>query len=254
MTSSRKIATLLTLNILSTLQLPQAQSIPPTGFLPLTTTIDSQERAGAVYLPENYDYESSKKYPLIVFLHGSGEKGNDGEFQTTVGIGKEIRENPERFPCIVYMPQCPTDDHWAARELGGDGTSANDHILQGIAEIQKRYSIDKKRISLTGLSMGGAGTFALGAKHPELFSAFIPICGKTSKRNAKALAKNPTWIFHGEADTVNPASLSDMIYKAIKEEGGDVQLTLYHGIGHNSWDKAYSKEQGAIEWLLKQKR
>jgi len=189
-----------------------------------------------------------------VFLHGSGEKGNDGELQTTIGVGKAVRENPNRFPCLIYMPQCATDGHCIGRDPGGAGTSAHDHILKGIDNIKQRYSIDEDRISLTGLSMGGAGTYALGAKHPELFSAFMPICGRSSKRNAKALATKPVWIFHGDADKVNPPRTSEMMVKAINEEGGNVQFTLYPGVGHNSWVKAYSESQGALEWLLNQKR
>lgn len=223
-----------------------------TGFHPLSTTIDGQQRAGSVYIPE--DYDSGKKYPLIVFLHGSGERGNDGELQTTVGVGKAIRENPERFHCLVYIPQCPADDDWSGRQPGGDGTSSHAHIQQGIDEIVKNYSIDSKRISITGLSMGGRGTFSFGAKNAKQFSAFMPVCGQASKRLAPALSTRPIWIFHGDADTVVPPRSAQMLAKAIREEGGKVKFTLYTGVGHNSWDLAYSKSEGAIEWLLKQKK
>jgi len=222
-----------------------------TGFVPLSTEVDGQKRAGAVWLPE--DYDPSKKYPLIVFLHGSGEKGTDGVRQTEVGIGKAIRQNPERFPCLVYMPQSHPQGNWGGRP-SGDGTSAHDHITAGIDTLLSEYSIDKKRISMTGLSMGGMGTFTYGAQNAKRLSAFMPICGRGSKSFAKELAKRPIWIFHGDADRVVPIGGSEMMAKSIRAEGGDVQFTIYPGVGHNSWDRAYAESQGAVEWLLEQRK
>jgi len=220
-------------------------------FEPLSTTVDGETRAGAVYIPANYDADS--KYPLIVFLHGSGERGNDGMGQTTVGIGKAIRENPERFPCIVYMPQCATDDNWAQRP-GRNESTAHAHIAAGIDAVIDTYSIDQDRISLTGLSMGGGGTFVHGALNPDRFSAYAAICGRGSKRLAEPLSKRPLWAIHGDADSVIPLHTSEMMVSAIRELGGDAKLTVYEGVGHNSWDRAYAPEQGLVEWLLAQSR
>lgn len=220
-------------------------------FVPTTSTVDGETWPGAIYLPPGYSED--EEYPLIVFLHGSGERGDDGESQTTSGIGTAIRENPQRFPCLVLMPQCSADDSWVS-PAGRDGSTAQLHIDAAINDALEKYSVDEDRVTLTGLSMGAGGLYRYGSEHPDRFAAFMPVCGRGVRRYATGLAKRPIWIFHGEDDNVIPLTLSERMAAAIEKEGGDVKLTTYPGVGHNSWDRAYSKEQGAIEWLLKQKR
>ena len=224
---------------------------PETGFLNFSSTVQGEERAGAVYIPP--EYTPSTKYPLIVFLHGSGERGSDGIEQTKAGLGNAIRKDPDRFPCIVYMPQCPNNLKWDSSQPKGT-LSSHDFITAGMDEIIKRYSIDEDRVYLTGLSMGGRGTYVYGAQNTDKFAAFIVICGRGAKREAIALATKPLWIFHGEADGVVPFKASVYAVDAIRENGGEVKFTPYPGVGHNAWDKAYSKSQGAIEWLLEQRK
>lgn len=223
------------------------------GFHDFPTTVQGEERAGAIHIPEGYD--ADKAYPLIVFLHGSGERGDDGEAQTTSGLGNAIRENPERFPCIVYMPQCPKSVKWSGEREGQEAMrSPHDFIQVGIATIKERFSIDEDRVYLTGLSMGGRGTYTYGSKHLDEFAAFLVVCARGSKREAIALANKPLWIFHGEADDVIPIKAAEYTVNAIQKTGKKVKFTRYPGVGHNSWDRAYGKEQGAIEWLLEQRR
>lgn len=223
-----------------------------TGFINMHTRVGDQERPAVVYVPA--DYDPDKEYPLIVFLHGAGERGDDGLRQTEVGIGPAIRQNPDRFPCIVFIPQCPTGMWWSPVPGRSEDKSSGPHITDGIDKIKRKFNIDEDRVSLTGLSMGGYGTFAYGADTAAQFSAFMPICGGGDVAGAAQLASRPMWVFHGEADTVVPMDRSKEMVDAIRDEGGSVKLTTYPEVGHNSWDAAYSKREGAVEWLLAQER
>ena len=223
-----------------------------TGIISMTTSAHGEERPALLYVPNNYD--ASREWPLIVFLHGAGERGDDGIRQSAVGIGPAILKNPDRFPCLVFMPQCPREQWWGTIPGRGGDTKSYGHITDGIEKILEYYNIDEDRVSLTGLSMGGYGTFAYGAENADRFSAFMPICGGGSTDSAEALAKRPMWVLHGEADTVVPMERSKVMVDAIREVGGPVKFTTYPGVGHNSWDNAYSKKEGAVEWLLAQER
>jgi len=213
-----------------------------TGFIDKTINIDEKEYAYSVYIPKGYD--PSKKWPFAVFLHGIGERGDDGLLQTDVGIGRAIRRNPERFPFIVAMPQCPKDSMWDKRFDLIDSV-----VAQSLAEL----SIDEKRMYVTGLSMGGFGAWLYGAARVDKFAAILPICGGGKIDDAPALAKIPIWAFHGAEDSVVKPEKSREMVEAVKKAGGDVKYTEYPGVNHNSWDKAYGDEE-AIAWLLKQSR
>lgn len=223
-----------------------------TGFINMTTKVDGDSRPAVLFVPA--DYDPSREYPLIVFLHGAGERGDDGLRQTQVGIGNAIRENPDRFPCLVFMPQCPTGQWWSEVPGRGGDNSGHAHISDGIDSIMARYNIDEDRVTLTGLSMGGYGTFSYGAREASRFAAFMPICGGGDEANATSLATRPMWVFHGDADSVVPIERSQLMVDAIKKAGGDVKFTVYPGVGHNSWDDAYSSREKAVEWLLAQER
>ena len=227
-----------------------AADVSETGFISMATSAEGEEWPAVLYVPENYD--PAKKWPLIVFLHGMGERGDDGLRQTQVGIGKAIRANPERFPCLVYMPQCSIKTAWSS-PTNKHGAPAEVHITQGIDSVVSHYNVDADRVSLTGLSMGGFGTFMYGAQHIDRFSALMPVCGGGNTEDAEALAKRPMWVFHGGADPVVPPDRSRDMIRATKKAGGEVRYTEYDGVGHNSWDKAYGSAD-AIAWLLAQKR
>ena len=223
------------------------------GFIGMTTTDGDRKQPAMLYVPRNYDPE--KAWPLVVFLHGAGERGDDGWRQTAVGIGPAIQKAPERFPCLVVMPQCPSDSIWVAASTGrlSGQKSAEGHIDDAIRQAVERYNVDPNRISLTGLSLGGYGTFIYGGKNADRFSAFMPICGGGNPEDAQALAKTPMWVFHGADDSVVPVAQSERMVEAIKAAGGNVRFTVYPGTNHNSWDKAYA-EKGSIEWLIGQRR
>ena len=214
-----------------------------------------------IFVPK--DYDAKKKYPLILFLHGAGERGNDNERQLVhAQVLRFISDEAQaKHPCILVAPQCPTNGWWAdipgrTRKLpaGVRSTGSTMNLLLALLDgIEKQYSIDPDRRYVTGLSMGGFGSFALCLARPDYFAAAVPICGGTDPSRAKEMSKVAFWVFHGGADpVVNPAQSRDAV-KALKEAGATVKYTEYPGVGHDSWVKAYQEPELA-EWLFAQKR
>ena len=193
-----------------------------------------------VCVPSGYD--GSKAMPLILFLHGSGEQGDDGVKQSTVGIGPAIQANPKGWaPYITVIPQKPK---------GRGGWMEHEALMLGVVEkTKKEYKIDESRLYLTGLSMGGYGSWVLAAKHPAMWAAVAPICGGGNPADGPKLKDLPLWAFHGDKDTAVPLRKSEEMIEAIKAAGGAPKLTVYPGVGHNSWDKAY-REEKLWEWFL----
>lgn len=237
--------------------MPQPSSAAPmqTGFLNATIRQGEKSLPYVVYVPR--DYTPEKKWPVVLFLHGAGERGDGGLAQSDVGIGRAIRFNPERFPALVVMPQCPKDKAWGAgiRGFVGDHPDVAELAMGALDEVLKSYSTDPARVYLTGLSMGGYGTWYLGSKYPERFAALLPICGGGKPAEMATALKNlPIWVFHGDADQAVPVARSREMVEAIKAAGSSrIKYTEYPGVGHNSWDAAYGNAE-AIAWLLAQKR
>lgn len=232
---------------------PIEKETAASGFIPFTTTVDGDTRPSVVYVPEGYD--PAKKWPLIVFLHGSGEGGSDGTKQTAVGIGPEIVAHPDRFPCLVLMPQSPAGASWSPRDPrpARQKNENSAHLTAAIEHVIARYNVDEDRVSLTGLSLGGLGSFLYGADTIERWSAIMPICGAGVEADAPTLAKAPIWVFHGADDPVVSPDFSRKMVAALKAAGANVKYTEYPGTGHNSWVQAYADPE-AIAWLLAQKR
>jgi predicted peptidase len=216
-----------------------------------------------VLLPLNFD--AHKRYPLILFLHGSGERGNDNEKQLIHGgdlfLKDSIREN---YPALVVFPQCAAKGSWAntsshydsvakkrIKEFRPDGKPTKDMalLLGLLKKLDHTYPLDKKKMYVGGLSMGGMGTFELVFRKPKTFATAFAICGGASTASAKKMRKTAWWIFHGLKDnTVDPQLSKDMA-DALKQAGAEVRLTLYPEDGHNSWDDAF-KEPGLLEWIF----
>jgi predicted peptidase len=192
-----------------------------------------------------HDYKGDKEYPLILFLHGAGERGSDGQKQAKVGLGPAVRKQEKTFPFFAVFPQ-------AQRGWGADSADAK-RALAILAEVQKEYKIDAKRVYLTGLSMGGYGTWSLAAKYPERWAAIVPVCGGGDPATAKAIKDIPCWCFHGDADKAVPVGRSRKMIEALKEAGAKPRYDEYKGVGHNSWDRAYGTKE-LYEWLLMQKK
>ncbi len=216
-----------------------------TGFINKTLTFEGTTYRYVVYVP--WEYTPDKRWPVILFLHGAGERGTDGLKQTEVGIGRAIRLHSERFPALVVMPQCAPDQWWAGK--------MNEMALKTLEQTLKEYSCDENRLYLTGLSMGGFGSWSIAAEHPDKFAAVVPICGGGDPKQMAPKLKNlPIWVFHGAEDNLVPPERSREMVEAIKSAGNtQIRYTEYEGVGHNSWDKAY-EEKELIDWLFSQKR
>jgi len=183
----------------------------------------------------------SAKLPLMLFLHGAGERGDDLTVVKKHGPPKLIEQGKE-LPFVVLSPQCAKGKYWAMRDN-------LDMLRRLISHTQAELPIDESRIYCTGLSMGGYGTWAMGAKYPDLFAALIPVCGGGNIEHAKALAQTPIWAFHGSDDRVVPPIRSQEMVDAIKEEKGDIKLTIYDKVGHDSWTETYNNSK-IYDWLL----
>ena len=211
----------------------------PTGFMTKSIDFEGKTYLYGLYVPD--DYTPNRAWPAVLFLHGMGERGTDGVVQTNVGIGPAIRANPERYPCIVVMPQCPPDSLWSGQAL--------EMAMATLEQTEKEYRTDRARTVLTGLSMGGFGTWTLGAQKPDRFCALLPVCGGGDPRDAQTLAQTPIWCFHGAADPVVPVARSREMVEAVRNAGGSIRYTEYPEVGHNAWDPTYQDPQ-VPAWML----
>ena len=197
-----------------------------------------------LFLPQSYAQSLDQKWPLIIFLHGASERGNDLNLLRKHGIPKVVESNPD-FPFIAVSPQCPKESWWTSELRTINGL---------IEEIIKKYEVDTSRIYLTGLSMGGFGTWSLATMYPQRFAAIAPVCGGGEVRQIlRSLIDMPVWAFHGQKDNVIPFSRSEEIVTALKEHGNNVKFTIYPEAGHDSWTKTY-KNPELYEWFLKHSR
>lgn len=203
-------------------------------------------RVGYDYLlafPDDYEADESRKWPLIVFLHGSGERGDDVQKVKVHGPLKRLEEG-QRIDAIIAAPQAKPGSIW------------DPHAVKALTdELAKTHRVDNNRIYLTGLSMGGFGTWDTALEYPETYAAIAPICGGAGVRfiMAERLQSLPIWIFHGDADTAVPVEHSLKMEKALKKVGNEVKLTIYEGVGHDSWTRTY-ENPAFWEWLFAQKR
>ncbi|MEO0796139.1 MAG: prolyl oligopeptidase family serine peptidase [Verrucomicrobiota bacterium] len=190
-----------------------------------------------LYLPKQYDAEPEKHWPLIIFLHSSGERGED--------ISKVARHGPPHlieqgkdFPFIIVSPLCPHDNWWNLEMLN----AFYDTVLE-------TYRVDPDRVYLTGLSMGGFGTWNWAVQNPEKFAAIAPIASWGPNKNFKPLVDMPIWAVHGEKDQAVKLHDAQKVINAIKEAGGDPRFTIYKGAGHNVWSRTYEDPE-FYQWLL----
>ncbi len=201
----------------------------------ITTTVSCNY---LLFLPEDYG-KKRQSWPLMVFLHGAGERGSVLNKVKVHGPPKIVK-NRKDFPFIVVSPQCPEGDWW---------TEKVEVLINLVDDIATRYKVDKKRIYLTGLSMGGYGTWTLASAYPERFAAIAPICGGGSRIMSLRLKDIPIWVFHGAKDRVVPLEESEEMVNAIRKRGGDVKFTIYPNAGHDSWTESY-KNQELYDWFL----
>jgi len=245
--------------------LPLCAAAADTGFLNRTVTVEGVPYRFQVYVPA--DWTPQQSWPVALFLHGYGESGDDGLLQTQIGIATAIRTHAAVLKLIVVMPQCRKGKLWVDPDMQAQALAA---LEQAVTEFHG----DPARLYLTGLSMGGYGSWEMAIHHPGKFAALVPICGgvqpnkhlpdlhssfvndpKTSDpyaEIAKRIGSVPVWIFHGDADESVPVDESRKMNQALVAAKANVRYSEYPGVGHNSWDKAYSEPE-FIPWLLAQK-
>lgn len=215
-------------------------------------------------LPENYD--ASKKYPVIFFLHGAGERGNDNEKQLVHGAKIFLKDSiRKKYQAIVIFPQCGTNSYWSNVLRIYDDSSRNFYFIKDAAPtrymdlanqlvhfVMQTYPVNKKQVYVGGLSMGGMGTFELVYRNPDLFAAAFPICGGADPETAKKIKNVNWWIFHGDKDNVVPPLHSEKMVESLKKEKANVKFTLYPEANHNSWDPAFAEPE-LFKWLFMQR-
>jgi predicted peptidase len=238
---------------------------PDTGFLNRWVTVNGTTYRYQVYVPAGWN--KHQKWPVLLFLHGYGERGSDGLLSTDVGIGHAIRTHADRFNLIVVIPQCPATTVWSSKEM-------EEMAMAALEQTVHEFKGDRERLYLTGLSMGGYATWDMAVRYREKFAAFVPVCGGiqpgqhiTELRSsliddpkvgdpyaetARRIGPTPVWIFHGADDPAVPVEESRKMAAALQAAGANFKYTEYPGIGHNSWDKAYS-EPDLVPWLLANK-
>ena len=245
---------------------PSARAVPDGDmFLSRTITVGSTEYHYRVFAPKGWT--KKKKWPVILFLHGAGERGDDNTAQTRVGIGPAILRQQEIFPFVVVLPQCPKNSWWTQPDMQA-------MALKSLEQTAKEFRCDSKRTFLTGLSMGGYGSWLIAANNPKKFAALAVICGGVvpppgvtvpgPERTgvapadpygaiASKIRRTPVWVFHGGADTAVPVSESRKMVGALKAQRSNVRYNEYDGVGHNSWDRAFAEPE-LFPWLLSQHR
>lgn len=192
-----------------------------------------------LYLPEGY--EENEKWPLLFFLHGAGERGTDLNLVKKHGPPKLIEAGKE-FPFLVVSPQCPQETRWAAEDL----VALANHII----EI---HNVDPDRFYITGLSMGGAGTWSLAGAMPDQVAAIAPICGRANPQVVEKIKEIPAWVFHGAKDTAVELSNSEQMVQLLKEQGSQPKFTIYPEAKHDSWTETYENQE-LYDWLLSHRR
>jgi predicted peptidase len=234
-------------------------------FLSRTAVVDGKSYGYRVYVPKNL--KTKKNLPVLLFLHGAGERGDDNLAQTKIGLGPAIVKNRESFPFVVVMPQCPKGRWWPEPEMQAIA-------MKALEDAVKEFKGNTSRIYLTGLSMGGYGAWGIVRGNPRKFAALAIICGGiTNPRSvpvpagaqessssedpyvstARKVGRTPVWVFHGSADMVVPVTESRKMVEAIKAAGGKVRYSEYEGVTHNSWDRAYGEPE-LFTWLLSHRK
>ena len=228
-----------------------------TGFLNRKIEVDKVTYRFQVYLPDDWRRDDGKKWPIILFLHGRGERGSEGMWQTQIGLPAEVRDHPERWPFVIVMPQCPVPEHWTDPKMMAMAMAALDRETE-------EFHGDPDRTYLSGLSLGGYGAWELARAYPRRWAAIAIAAGgifwsyaperwdevKTLPADyARAIARTPVWLFHGADDPVVPLREDDLMFEALKANGGHVRLWVYQGLKHDCWSRAYD-EPDLPRWLL----
>lgn len=234
-------------------------SFPPqeTGFLNRTIQVHGMTYRYQVYLPEDWHREEHRLWPIILFLHGRGERGGEGMWQTQIGLPQEVRDHPERWPFVIVMPQCPINAYWTDPQ-------SIDMAMATLDRETAEFDGDPDRTYLTGLSLGGYGAWELARLYPHrwaavaiassgIFWSYAPErwerAATLPPEYARAIGHTPVWLFHGTDDPVVKIRQAELMYDAFKASGGRIRLWIYQGMRHDSWTRAYNEPE-LPRWLL----
>lgn len=225
---------------------------------------------GGEYASETFEYrllkpqriEPGKKYPVVLFLHGAGERGSDNKLQLKyLPEWLASSENREKFPCFLVVPQCRKDRKWSnvdwsapSSELPAQMSDQMQVAVKALDEVLAEFPCDPDRIYLTGISMGGYGSWDLAERTPQRFAAVVPVCGGGDPAHADKLAGVPVWAWHGDADKAVPVGRSREMISAIEKAGGHPKYTELKSVGHNSWVQAYHDPGNVLPWMFEQVR
>ncbi len=238
----------------------RAQPPQETGFLNRTLTLHGVVYKYQVYLPAEWRRDDGRRWPIILFLHGRGERGVEGMWQTQIGLPEAVRDHPERWPFIIVMPQCPQTHFWTDPE-------ALTVAMESLDQMTAEFHADVERTYLTGLSLGGYGAWELAKNHPQRWAAVAIAAGgifwsyepeRWKEQNillpeyARAVGRLPIWLFHGTDDTTVLPKQSELLFEAVKAAGGHVRLWEYQGLKHDCWTRAYNEPE-LPRWLLEHK-
>lgn len=254
-----KILSLILILTLSTCMGSKNQT-PPSFQAKTFQANDNVDLLYNIYYPES----DKAKLPLFIFLHGAGERGSDNSAQL-MHIAPILTnpENSQRYPAILVFPQCPKDEYWANVNIADDGSWSSDsssnptepmqRVIELIESLMQNPSVDTDRIYISGLSMGGFGTFDLISRHPEWFAGAVAICGGGDLATVENYKNLPLWVFHGAQDPVVDVELSRSVVNKLKSVRGKVKYTEYPDGGHDVWNNAY-EDRETLQWLFNLKR
>ena len=237
---------------------PAKQEAPQdTGFLNRSIELHGITYRFQVYLPEDWRRDDQKKWPIILFLHGRTERGSEGMWQTQIGIAEAVRNHPDRWPFVIVMPQCPLGAYWTDPAM-------LEMAMAALDQESAEFHGDPARTYLTGLSMGGYGSWELAKAHPHRWAAIaIAASGvfwsyepdrwqqasTLPAEYARAIGRTPVWLFHGSLDTTVLPRQSQLMFDAFKAAGGNIRFWLYQGMLHDCWTRAYD-EPDLPRWFL----
>jgi poly(3-hydroxybutyrate) depolymerase len=228
-----------------------------TGFLNRTLQFRGATYHFQVYLPEGFQRDDHKQWPIILFLHGRGERGAEGMWQTQIGLPAAVRDHPERWPFIIVIPQCPHYHYWTDPDMQAMAMATLDQETQ-------EFNADPSRTYLTGLSLGGYGAWELARSYPKRWAAIAIAAGgifwsyaperwkelsTLPEQYARAVGRTPVWIFHGSLDPIVPVREDEVMYEAFKASNGHMRFWIYQGLSHDCWFRAFN-EPDVPRWLL----
>lgn len=237
-----------------------SEPVQETGFLNRKIEVDKTTYRFQVYLPEDWRRDDGKLWPIILFLHGRGERGSEGMWQTQIGLPEQVRDHPERWPFVIVMPQCPLPDHWTDPKI-------MEMAMAALDQESAEFHGDPEHTYLTGLSLGGYGAWELLRLHPHRWAAVAIASGgifwsyepdrwqqssALPAEYAQVIGRTPIWLFHGSDDNVVSPRQSELMYDAFKAANGHIRLWVYQGLGHDSWTRAYNEPE-LPRWLLSHK-